>query len=827
MTSTDGNYLRITQSIRVEPNTTYTFGCEALGALEEGGRVHMQLLGGTTVTKGMEVSGGWKNFDYTYTTGAQETMLTLRLTADHYVKRLWVDNIYFKTPDGENLIFNSDFEDTYDKKEIDNLKYDLKRAEENNISVCLLLSPHYFPDDWDESVYAEGSMGFLTYNITLPETREYIEEYLRILCEELKGCRAISSICLSNEPVFEAKDCNYDYFQTKFSEWLKKKYGSIEALNKEYGAAGIYKDFSEVIMPTGWDGKVQVFYDYVDFNEEIFTEWHTWMADIVREYFTTTPLHTKTMNLIQSGRDNRGSMMHGANPERFDSFTDWAGNDAGIYETGNGAYTDACFLGKMRWYDFLASTTGKPVYNSEDHVVQNRHTEFNEEYAKQVKASLWQGFVHHNKMSSIWHWTRSYDENSDAYNSILHRPDCIYNAGKVALDANRLSEKLDRITQKKPEVALFYSEASRVNITDNTVSSDPEISQSKVSTVHCSQNLVMYEDLLTLGQSVGFVTEMSVDKMEEYDIIVIGSTPNTTSEAIEALERFSQNGGTVVLVGDDNLKADEYDKEVSCSLSGAVNTTYENFKTDIRPILKKKGLLRVDIVDAKTKEPIEDVEWQFDVDKTGVVVNVFALEGNHDIEIYLDGTKMTNLTDLLTGEKLGGTVSVEEFVPRFLQNPVSRAPKEVDNICVDGRRVTWENDDEAYKYAYIYRINEKNEQEFVTRVSGFSYTAAEDGIIVIKAVDAYENESGGKPVNLSSEEPLSAQISADGKEAFVENTTDKTWAGELAVHLKDSDGKAKSTARISSVVNPNEKLSLYIPFSPREGEYIDIEVVNN
>ncbi len=797
-----GDYIYFSQSVTVEPNTVYEFGLDALGILNSNyAKVNVTLKGKKDNPKSLtDLSGTEKTYKFTYETAEDETQVTFVLSVFNEVPMLWADNLYVRKSGGENILLNGNLDDTYSKKEIESLRRDIELAAENNIAVSLLLSPHYFPSDLADEVYASGSNGFIKFNVDMEETREIIERYLRIVCDELKDCKGISNIVLTNEPVYITTNW-YDYYAPRFNEWIVKKYGNIEALNKAYGKK--YSDFSEVKMPSAYIWNSPLFYDWLDFNEEVFTEWHVWVADIVREYFPDTPLSAKTMNLIPDGPDNHGSMMHGANPERFNVFSDWTGNDAHSYGDGNGTFEKGKFLKKMLWYDYLSAVTGKNLYNSEDHIIPNYHTEYNESYAKNVRADLWQGMIHHNRMSSVWHWTRSYNTESDACNAILHRPDCIYEVGRTALDVNRLSDKLDRIAGKKRKVALYYSEASRNYCEDHG------------STLH-----TMYENLLTLGQSVGFVSEVSIDNIYDYDVVVFGASANTTKKAAGIIEDYAEKGGTVVLVGDGNLKYDEYNQAMNCTIENPVNTTADTFKDDMKDLLTKKGFMRVQIIDNSTGEIAENVEWQFDVDMTGVLVNVMSLEGNYDISVYLDGKKMTGLTDTLSGEEFTSSVGIEEFVPRLLQSRVQRTPEEVSIVSVSDGVVTWNNKDEAYSFAHIYRIGNDNTPELVCRTDRFSYASNGEDSIIIRAVDYYGNESLGVPVNISGRTPLTVEVS--GNEAVVTNTTDRPVMGTLSINLMDSEGKLLQGVASSFMLSPGQTTSLCNPFIEKDGQYIDI-----
>ena len=458
--TTDSDTFGLMQTVHVEPNTTYTYGFDSKAAIGNAAIV-ITVADTSTVLEGTDtVPFSWKTHTFTYTTGPEETSVKFAISVRRKTTTMYMDNLFFNDEQGNNLLFNGDFEDDYDKKELDNVKRDIERAYENNTTVCLLLSPHKFPLNLDvEGMYhTEGKNGFIEFNIDLPQSREIIERYLRILSEEVKDCKAISSICLSNEPIFITW-LWYDYYAPKFCEWLESEYVEIESLNYAYSTE--YQDFDEVEMPSKWTA-TPIFNDWVRFNDEFFLEWHEWMAGIVREYFPNTPLHTKTVKTIST------TIPHGAlsypKPEVFDSFSNWTGTDCTSFFNKDGKhldYSNEAFLLKMLWYDFLYSVTGKPVYNSEDHIVQDKMSDFDEKYARHSRADLWQGMMHHNKMSTVWVWQRTYDENAYQYNSVLHRPDCIYEIGRTALDVNRLSDEIDTLTAKKPKVAIFYSQSSR------------------------------------------------------------------------------------------------------------------------------------------------------------------------------------------------------------------------------------------------------------------------------------------------------------------------------------------------------------------------------
>jgi len=579
-------------------------------------------------------------------------------------------------------------------------------------------------------------------------------------------------------------------------------------LNTAYGAN--YTSFEEIEMPSeaASEGSPR-HYDYLRFNDEVVTEWHSWMAGIVEKHLPNMPVHIKTLRTLNTS-NLYGSIRHGSNPEDFDAFCDWAGNDAHSYNNHNGQsdYTTDDFYKKMMWYDYLWSVTGKPVYNSEDHVLQNGFTDFDEHFAKNIGADIWQGALHNRKMSTIWVWGRSYNPESDLYNSILHRPDCVYEVGKRSLDLTRLSNDIDRITAKKPKVALFYSEATR------------NYSGAKN---HLESMTKAYKELLSMGQSVGFITENNLERISEYEVLIVPGATHTISKTISSIEEYIGAGGTVVEFTDSFLK-DEYNKPTNFDLNGVITAGDDNFREKLQAILNDKGLLRVKLVDDTTGELVENVDWSYALDGDDIVVNILAHDEEKNVSVYVDGEKREKLINALDNSLFTG--SIKSLEPVLLKKPVTTIKNGISIKNVNGKTLTWACNDEAYAGANIYRIKD-GELELAGKEYGFSYTAVkEDNALILKAFDLLGNESCGVSVGVNEEQELFAYI--EGKIAYVENTTDKVQAGALSVAVKDKlSGEIKRRSQVSFILNPGQKTSIKIMLSARDGEKLEVSISNS
>ncbi len=146
----------------------------------------------------------------------------------------------------------------------------LKQAEESNVAVCVLLSPHYFPG-WAIEKHpelAEAGHGFQGYNIDHPVAREIIERFLRTVVPHITAYKSLNSFCLSNEPQYISRT---EVSAKLFHAWLKERHTSIDRLNALYGTN--YTGFEQVPQATR-DDPDPPYIDWCEFNQERFLDWH-------------------------------------------------------------------------------------------------------------------------------------------------------------------------------------------------------------------------------------------------------------------------------------------------------------------------------------------------------------------------------------------------------------------------------------------------------------------------------------------------------------------------------------------------------------------------
>ena len=124
--------------------------------------------------------------------------------------------------------------------------------------------------------------GFVPGHLCLdnPETRVYVERYLRALATRYKGHPGLLGYDVWNECNYHPDTCFCEHTQKKFRLWLQKKYGTLEALSKAWNRYG-YTDWDQVEAPRHKEQYADAF-DWLLFRKQNFFELFKWKADIIR-----------------------------------------------------------------------------------------------------------------------------------------------------------------------------------------------------------------------------------------------------------------------------------------------------------------------------------------------------------------------------------------------------------------------------------------------------------------------------------------------------------------------------------------------------------------
>jgi hypothetical protein len=423
-------------------------------------------------------------------------------------------------------------------------------------------------------------------------------------------------------------------------QYIEATHGDIDTLNGLYGTH--YASFDQVPeTPLRFGEKPPALYDVVRFNQTRFAGWHRWMVGIIQEMAPNLECHAKVMPLVW----DRDSVFWGTDPLEFSQLGHINGNDCYFVPNGAGSPWGSDWLIQGMYYDLQRSMALNPIFNSENHLILDR-TDFHVD-ANHIYTGIWQGAIHGQGASATWIWGRTYDKRSDLEGLILHRAACTAAMSRSALDLMRLSREVLALQKSLPEVAILWSNAAQVH--------DPRVATSRKN---------VYEALNFLGIPIGFIHEhqLAVPGRADLKCLIVAGSEAITAEGLEGIRRFVQRGGVVLAYGDDNLRKDEYARNVeppAFTRKIPRSVRGEELATLLQTTLRRAGVdFGVTVVNAQGQLPY-GVEWRSAMLDGQTVVNLVNLSRN-PIRVKLpDGAWQ----DLITLQSIPNEITLQPNTP--------------------------------------------------------------------------------------------------------------------------------------------------------------------
>ena len=689
-------YLR--QCVDVSPNTTYVFGLYAKAVNAKG--CHFSGHGVIDSNYGLsqrirrDLSGtyDWTNFEFTYTTGANERLFEILIPCENETGALYIDDVYVKKINSdENLIQNPGFEESEEPGEfevydghIKNLVCALDYAYENNLKVTLGLGIHYmpkyifakYPGIRDEDGTYPSYMG---YNPTHPKIRQMIEVFLNAVIPKIANHPALCAVSVANEPNFQC--FNTSYYETLWQEWLNEKFfGDIEKLNSACNTS--YASFDKIRFSDAQEFSVlkNLLYRY---NDTIMTEYLRHIAQTVKSISPNVKIFAKNLPAIRA--HGIKSLSHGIDIESLTGLFDVNGCDAMHYYN----HSEYPLMAKTEWYDLLTSVEDLPVFNAEDHLIRDSiNFDSSDIIEKSAYADIWQGAVHSRRQSVIWLWDREKDRVTNSYKNanMLMRPQIVANNGKLFLDMQRLSGELFALQNAKREVGILYSY--------NSMTYEP----SYLNSVYLA-----YTNSLFLGKKPLFVTESQTEKLSGLKALIIPEAVSVTGKTYEAVKKFALGGGKIFVIGENSLKYDEYLKERNANeilKNAAFIPTYESETSEktsvdglfesLKAFFESADVYDVAVLNSEDNSAAENVEYICADFKGGKIINLCNYSDEAK-EVYITGKdgEIQKFTNLMSGEETGKTITLLPYTPVMLRYAGASPSLFADRV--DGEKIILTN----------------------------------------------------------------------------------------------------------------------------------------
>ncbi len=497
-----------------------------------------------------------------------------------------------------------------------------------------------------------------------PVFRDLVKKHINVLIGAVKDIPSVKTICLMNEPSNESRT---DYYKGYFAQYLTEQYhGDIAELNKAYGTS--YKNFLEVPFPDG-NSATRQFYDYKTFNDNIYTDFVKYMTECVKAVAPDLPVHVKIMPM--SGAQDKPSwrwfLEFGTDHDKISQYTDLNGNDAQGYLRNPEPHQNLML--KLEFYDIQTGDKDVPCFNSEDHIIQDKSSNFTAEQAQHVEADIWQSAIHGKALSTAWGWGRPKDTNSSVWQSFSYRPDCIAKIGHTAYDLNRLARELEPVVKAKENVAVLQSLPSRV-----------------YNLEYMNAAYLIWKNSLFLGQRVEFLPEGQIERAKDYPLLFITHANNVFADTLTGIKDYIDNGGKVFIMGEDSLKYDQHQNPHDETLvkyikdrSVFIPTTYDGAQITsptesevfdkLRAILKDNGFLRVEVTDTETGLPAKEVEYNYAEYNGNMIINLlnYTYDKTKNLKITVDGKQVDSAKELRTLTGVGSDIAIEPYVPILLK----------------------------------------------------------------------------------------------------------------------------------------------------------------
>ncbi len=536
------------------------------------------------------------------------------------------------------------------------------------------------PPKWLVEQHPEVEIGkrlFVPCDIDNPLIRELWEKTAETVIPHIKDRNATDQgYMLLNEPHwFTQKEVwatgtVSDYTQAKFRTWLANKHKEIARLNELWGTN--YTSFDEVQVAFPFENEYvgqPIGYDIQKFNQDRVTEWFAFLNKIIKQYDTDAKTHIKIMPdlFAHAKRD------HGVDFEQLTLMSDIIGNDGKT--TGNllkNKYPEAWEqYYSYNWeevglvYDFMESVKPNMAnVNTESHFLsttQFRDIRLTKEY---TRASYWLATLQGMTISYTWFWPRMDDGgiskelragNSHTDNamprayvaSVVQQPRVTNEVAKTYMDINSVGLEMAQLQSLPRPLRIFYSETTAIN---------------DVEYMHSIAEL--YEPLFFEGNAMGFATENIINTQDNssFDVILIRNTAFVTDSEFAAVQRYLDNGGTIV-IDNRSLKLNEYGEPRSQQLKESKGKIYrlaylDKFIAKGLEILNEKGSTPLLSIEETNTTGRKGCVWRMIPaianDGSSYVVNIINLgKGAADITIKdNNGNVVSSVTDMLTGKKM-------------------------------------------------------------------------------------------------------------------------------------------------------------------------------
>ena len=393
-----------------------------------------------------------------------------------------------------------------------------QQAAESNVSLTVQLAPDDLGAWLFDACPDLRDKGFV--DLAHPGAQAAFERHLRAVVPYLAGQAMVNSLSMANQPQFKFDS---EAIRQAFLEHVRGIYADRQDLNQAWRAHLATFDsitiWDEEAAPHEYQNRPPYQYDWQTFHRHLATQYFHWARSLVRSLAPGLPVEvTLTDQAFEPGETRMG-----VDREAVAQLMDISGCSATT--DPNDSYYALSYPRQSAFYTLMRSLEPKkPVFNLEDHVVLDG--KMDPPYsAAYVRSALWEGVICGLNGTAL-----------AANTTLFDQPESLEAFATACLDINRLAPIVNAFQQTPPDVAVLYSDVSKI-FNDGLQ--------------HLKSAWFAFEGCSFGGYNVRFITEKQVaaSGLDTIKVLVIPQTPAVSDEAFDVIMAYVENGGTVARVG--------------------------------------------------------------------------------------------------------------------------------------------------------------------------------------------------------------------------------------------------------------------------------------
>ncbi|MCB0195924.1 MAG: beta-galactosidase [Anaerolineae bacterium] len=361
-----------------------------------------------------------------------------------------------------------------------------------------------------------------------PDYRYYSQRIVTEMANHFGRHPAIVAWQIDNEfSCHETGRCYCDHCRETFQQWLRDKYGTLEALNMAWGTvfwSAIYTDWSQIPLPRTAPAQhnPSLLLDFRRFSSESWVNYQRLQIDIVRRYAPDVPI---THNFMNSNED-------AAETNNFDLASDLDFASWDNYPQGSTGPHHVAFN-----HDMVRGFKRKPYWVMEQQPGSVNWHPYNRPVPPNlVRLWTYQGFGHGAEAVVYFRWRAARYGQEQYHTGLLRQDGSPAQAYHEVETLKRERTKIPAFRPKPAQVALLidYDDWWALQIDPH----QKDFSYLKVV-------LSIYQDLWARGVSVDVIRRS--EDIENYKVVIVPSPNLIKTEQASRWQRYVENGGRLMV----------------------------------------------------------------------------------------------------------------------------------------------------------------------------------------------------------------------------------------------------------------------------------------